>query len=243
MKGRVLGFSDADGTGAISADDGTRFRFVRDDWRGDRPPAAGMAVDFEAADGAAKDIYPVRGSAAASLPNVDLGALATSPGASRVGALFTESLATPLAVVVLLACFMAALTTPLISFSLFGLGSLPGVNGPGMAAEARASGFTTVQTLLVLRYAAPVAALWVIWAAWAGKDTRLPMLVTGGSAIFAAVLVFALKQAAVAAAGEFVGAAVGAMIGIGIGTWLLLLAGAGLVAAGLGIIRNPLAKR
>ena len=159
MKGRVLGFSDADGTGAISADDGTRFRFVRDDWRGDRPPAAGMAVDFEAADGAAKDIYPVRGSAAASLPNVDLGALATSPGASRVGALFTESLATPLAVVVLLACFMAALTTPLISFSLFGLGSLPGVNGPGMAAEARASGFTTVQTLLVLRYAAPVAAL------------------------------------------------------------------------------------
>lgn len=242
MKGKILGYNETDGTGAISADDGTRFRFVRDDWRGDKPPAAGAVVDFEAADGAARDIYPVRGSAAASLPNVDLGALAASPGAGRVRALFTESLATPLAVAVLLACFMAALTTPLVSFSLFGLGSLPGVSGPGMAAEARASGLSTVQSLLALRYAAPVAALWVIWAAWMGKELRLPMLVAGGSAILAAVLVFMLKQAAVATAGEYAGIAVSAMIGIGIGTWLLLLAGGGLIAAGLGIIRNPLAK-
>lgn len=242
MKGKILGFSETDGTGAISADDGTRFRFVRDDWRGDKPPAAGMAVDFEAADGAARDIYPLRGAPVSNLPNVDLGAIAASPGAGKVGALFTQSLATPLAVVVLLACFMAALTTPLVSFSLFGLGSLPGVSGPGMAAEARASGLSTIQTLLILRYAAPVAALWVIWAAWSGKDLRLPMIVAGGAAILAAVLVFALKQAAVAAAGEYAGVAVSAMIGIGIGTWLLLLAGAGLVAAGIGVIRNPLAK-
>ncbi len=85
MKGKILGFNEVDGVGAISADDGTRFRFVRDDWRGEKPPVAGAVVDFEAADGTARDIYPVRGSAA-SLPNVDLGALAASPGAGRVGA-------------------------------------------------------------------------------------------------------------------------------------------------------------
>ena len=31
-------------------------------------------------------------------------------------------------------------------------------------------------------------------------------------------------------------------IHIGLGVWLLLLAGAGLIAAGFGLIRNPLAK-
>jgi hypothetical protein len=31
-------------------------------------------------------------------------------------------------------------------------------------------------------------------------------------------------------------------ISLGIGTWLLLLAGAALIAAGLGKLRNPLAK-
>jgi len=242
MKGKILGFNEADGTGAISAEDGSRHRFTREDWRGDKPPVAGAQVDFETADGAARDIYPLRGSAVSNLPNVDLGAIAASPGAGRVGALFTDSLAAPLSVVVLLACFMSALTTPLVSFSLFGLGDLPGVSGPGMAAEARASGLSTVQTLLVLRFLAPVGALWVIWAAWSGKALRLPMLVAGGAAILAAVLVFALKQTAVSAAGPYAGAAVSAMVGIGIGTWLLLLAGAGLIAAGLGVIRNPLAK-
>jgi len=242
MKGRILGFNEADGTGAITADDGSRHRFTRTDWRGDKSPVAGLQVDFETMDGAARDIYPLRGSAVSGLQNIDLSAIAASPGAGRIGSLLTQSLATPLALVVLAACFMSALSIPMLSVSLFGLGDLPGLGAAAVAPGARGSSLATIQPLLVLRFAAPIAALWVIWAAWAAKDLRVPMLVAGGSGILAVVLVFALKQAAISMAGPYAGAAVSAMISIGIGTWLLLLASAGLIAAGLGIVRNPLAK-
>lgn len=249
MKGKVLGFSETDGTGAIAADDGSRHRFTRDEWRGDRTPAAGMTVDFESEGGAAKDIYPVSGAAMAALSgiNVDLGGLSGSAEGAKIGALFTRSLAVPLALVVLLACFMPALSTPMQSASLLGIDAITAQLN--MVAQAQAAfgggdgGSGGADTLIMLRYLAPITALWLIWAAWAGKPERLPMLVTGAAALLAALVVVGLKSAIVGMAPAMARDAIAATIGLGAGVWLMVIAGVALIAAGLGKLRNPLASK
>ena len=101
---------------------------------------------------------------------------------------------------------------------------------------------STVQALMFLRFAAPIAALWAIWSAWSDKPLKLPMLVTGACALVAAGLSFALRSAVVSMMGVM-GEAAGRMISIGFGAWLLALAGVALILAGVGIIRNPLAGK
>lgn len=61
MKGDILGYSDVDG-GAITGEDGARYRFGKSDWRGADLPVAGGRVDFDVADGRAIDIYPLAGT-------------------------------------------------------------------------------------------------------------------------------------------------------------------------------------
>lgn len=249
MKGKVLGFNEAEGTGAITADDGSRHRFSRVDWRGERPPTAGLAVDFESEGGAAKDVYPVTGAALAALSgiNVDLGGLSSSAEGAKIGAMFTRSLAVPLALVVLLACFMPGLSTPMQSASVLGIDAIAAQLN--MVAQAQAAfgggsgGSGGADTLIMLRYLAPISAIWLIWAAWAGKSERLPMLVTGAAALLAAVVVIGLKSAIVGMAPAIAREAIEATISLGFGVWLLVIAGAALIAAGLGKLRNPLAGK
>lgn len=251
MKGKILGFDAANGTGAIAADDGARYKFAIAEWRGEKPPATGVTVDFEGKAGTATEIYPVTGAAMAALGNInaDLAGLSASPAGARVSALFTQSLATPLAVMVLIACLLTAISSPAESYSLLGLGEAadrvraPSAMASRMMGERGGSGLGAVETMLVLRFAAPLAALWVIWAAWTGKRERLSMLVAGCSAILAAALVFLFKSEAISAMPAFARAQMSNAISIGIGTWLLLLVGAALIAAGLDKIRNPLATR
>lgn len=247
MKGKILGFSEAEGTGAISAEDGSRYRFARAEWRGERPPTTGTVVDFEGADGQAQEIYPVSGAVLAALGNinVDLGEISGSPQADKVKSMFTGSLAAPLAVVVLIACFLPAITSPFDSLSLFGLGdSRTGMGALSRAAamSGRGGGLGTLETLLVLRFGAPLAALWLIWASWSGKALRTATLVAGAAAIVAGLLPILMRSAAIDAVPDFMTRQMSASVGIGMGVWLLLLAGAALLAAGFGIIRNPLAK-
>jgi TM2 domain-containing membrane protein YozV len=62
MRGTVLGFDAAAGTGAIAGDDGRRYAFAGAEWRGGPlMPVAGTAVDFEASDAAALGVYPIPG--------------------------------------------------------------------------------------------------------------------------------------------------------------------------------------
>ncbi|WP_066529506.1 hypothetical protein [Erythrobacter sp. CCH5-A1] len=245
MKGKILGFNQSEGSGAITAEDGSRHRFLTEDWRGEKPPAAGMAVDFESESGTAKDIYPIGGVALDSI-KVDLSGIAASPEGSRVVALFTHSLATPLALGVLLACFMTALSSPVQSATLLGLGQI--VNQLSMASAAGGmmgadtSDMEAMQALLTLRFAAPLAALWLISVAWRGKSERLPLLATGAAAIIAALLVAGLRSAILSMAPDFLREQLAAGIGLGLGVWLLFLLGGALIAAGLGKIRNPLTK-
>jgi hypothetical protein len=245
MKGKILGFNQSEGSGAITAEDGSRHRFLTEDWRGEKPPAAGMAVDFESESGTARDIYPVGGVALDSI-KVDLSDITASPEGTRVVALFTSSLATPLALGVLLACFMTALSSPVQSATLLGLGqivdqlSMASAAGGMMGADT--SGMGTMEALLFLRFAAPLAALWLISAAWRGKSEKLPMLAAGAAAILAALLVVGLRSAILSMAPDFLREQLAAGISLGFGVWLLFLLGGALIAAGLGKVRNPFAK-
>ncbi|MES2445461.1 MAG: hypothetical protein V4574_21755 [Pseudomonadota bacterium] len=65
MRGTILGFDAASGTGAINDLSGGRLRFGADAWRGPGEPIPGRLVDFEVADGEAIDIYPVPGGGGA----------------------------------------------------------------------------------------------------------------------------------------------------------------------------------
>ena len=62
MRGTILGYDAASGTGAITDAAGKRLRFGRDAWRSPGEPVPGRAVDFEVADGEAVDIFLIPGS-------------------------------------------------------------------------------------------------------------------------------------------------------------------------------------
>jgi TM2 domain-containing membrane protein YozV/cold shock CspA family protein len=57
MRGKVLSYTDLEGTGLISGDDGQRYAFTRGDLGGGvRSVVPGTEVDFEVEDGAARNI-------------------------------------------------------------------------------------------------------------------------------------------------------------------------------------------
>ena len=60
MKGKVLGFDPASGTGAINGDDGKRYKFTAADNKSPQPLKPNDSVDFEADGDSAKDIYAVK---------------------------------------------------------------------------------------------------------------------------------------------------------------------------------------
>lgn len=79
MKGKVLGFDPASGTGAINGDDGKRYKFTAVDNKLPAPLKANDTVDFEADGDNAKEIYAVKSGFA--MPT-GLGAGAAADGAA-----------------------------------------------------------------------------------------------------------------------------------------------------------------
>lgn len=58
MKGRILDYSEASGSGIISGDDNNRYSFAASEWKGEQAPVKGQAVDFDVDDhGAAIAVY------------------------------------------------------------------------------------------------------------------------------------------------------------------------------------------
>ena len=57
MRGEILTYSDTDGRGFISGDDGVRYSFQRSDMQQLQPLAAGMRVDFQPDGEAAREIF------------------------------------------------------------------------------------------------------------------------------------------------------------------------------------------
>lgn len=238
MKGKVLGYSAETGSGVIAADDGRRYTFAVADWQAGQPVAAGLSVDFEAYGETARGIYADPGGT-----GIDVAALAASPAVVKAKSLLMGTIAVPIAIVLLLACVMPALTMPQKSVSLFDLPSILSILNPFGALDGDGGGggpSAGFKMLLLLRFAAPILALLLIWRAWRGQALRLVTLATGAAAVLAFLLVMLVKAGITSASGEF-GAAIGQVLGTGIGAWLLLLCGVGLILAGLGRIRSPFA--
>lgn len=304
MKGRILGAATIDAAGAITGEDGQRYRYRLADWRGERAATPGVSVDFEVEAGEAREVYPAVGAGVlggAPMPSVEQ--LSSSPIMAKIKSLFTNTLAFPLAVVVLIAFFLPAMSSPVKSVSQWGLGGVLGsaelsmLDTQGadrrlgqieeqltrykqqMARSGRDSadssyGFGSVgeriddleqqraeirqakgkvgflkavQAALLLRFAALAGAIWLLWVCWSGRSASMPSLVAGAAAVVAGGLPFLFKSALIGVAGgglagEAVAAGMDAMIKIGIGPWLLAAAGIGLIVAGLGLVRNPLAR-
>lgn len=242
MKGKVLGYNAAEGFGAITADDGSRHKFTAADWRGEKSPTAGMTVDFESADGAAKEIYPLGGGALTALGNVNVGGAPSSLKAGQGVEMFKRSLAAPLALAALVACFLSSLAGPAGQYSLIGLGGLKEVFAATSALTGEGDA-GMLNLLFLLRFAAPLAALWLLWTAWRGGSERLALFVGAAGALAAVGVVFLIRELALGDIPSALRGIVGAAFSFGLGFWLLLLTGAGMIAAGVGVIRNPLSNR
>lgn len=83
MKGKVLGFDAASGTGAITGDDGNRYNFTAADNKSPAPLKQNDTVDFEIEGNAAKNIYAVK--TGFSIPNVGAGGASAAGGAAPAG--------------------------------------------------------------------------------------------------------------------------------------------------------------
>ncbi|GGB47207.1 hypothetical protein GCM10011502_20680 [Oceanisphaera marina] len=57
MKGKVLDFNEESRAGVISGDDGNRYAFAINEWKGAALPKAGNKIDFSANGGNAEAIY------------------------------------------------------------------------------------------------------------------------------------------------------------------------------------------
>lgn len=68
MQGQILDYSVQTNSGYVAGDDGNRYLFGGADWRGDRPPANGLRVDFTVEGELAKEVYVVAPAAGTTTP-------------------------------------------------------------------------------------------------------------------------------------------------------------------------------
>jgi len=124
MKGKILGVAAGSAVGVITGEDGNRYRYTESNWKGAREAAVGLQVDFDAADGAAFDVYPALAEGVLGGLGGNLDGLTATPAAGRIKQLLTETLAFPLALLVLLAFYLPAFETPRAQFSssVYGVG-------------------------------------------------------------------------------------------------------------------------
>ena len=178
MKGTVLGL-EGDG-GVISGDDGARYRFSGEQWKGPRSPQPRDEVDFEIADGRAADVFVLKpGGAFAGINTADtLNANIERVRSSAVGERILEIARTrPSAVIAAVVLFSSVFLNYVgigeegvsllnVNFALDELRNGAGVLG--MAIDS--SALTLVLNLAWPLLAVPFLAAWILYLAW--KDTR-----------------------------------------------------------------------
>jgi TM2 domain-containing membrane protein YozV len=87
MRGQVLGVDTRTGDGIVTGEDGRRYAFRPDDWAARGEPAVGMLVDFETHENRALTIFPVPGTAPATVPDDYTPAVERARGDRLVSAL------------------------------------------------------------------------------------------------------------------------------------------------------------
>lgn len=236
MKGKVLGFDPANGTGAINGDDGKRYKFTTADNKSPQPLKPNDSVDFEVDGDNAKDIYAVK--TGFSLPTG--GAAPAAGGAPLAGGDITQQiLARPYviwAAVIILGSLIAGYFNTLGAF-----GQMSGPYGSGLGMSALFIG---------LLFAVPVVAGVLIFFeftnnALTGKFRLITAAVAIGGPILLPVLAGVFAPEAVRMAAEFAsafgaGSGIG-FIGFGISPGMLITVAGGvlIVLTHLGILKLP----
>ncbi|WP_375398220.1 hypothetical protein [uncultured Sphingomonas sp.] len=312
MKGKILGFTAAAGTGVITGENGERFSFAATQWRSDKPIAPGMTVDFDAREGVATEVYPVTGGMAFNAADVT-----ASPAIQKARGLVMTTLAVPLAILLLIATLLPALSSPIQSVSLWGMGGIvkllnanPMLSDDGSYATERLAKITQedaelkadltrrglpmpsaaeiaaapaatmfgdqsfasrfkelgvereklgqqiadarwrnlLASLMIVRFLVPIGACVLLYLAWVAKPLKIPSIATGGIAIVTAAIIYLYRDALIGhsdkdSIGAAISAQMDAVVSVGFGTYLIALIGIGLILAGIGVVRNPLAAK
>jgi hypothetical protein len=171
MNGTVLDYDARDG-GVLRGADGRRYAFAAAEWKSAAPAAAGMTVDFEPEGETAHSLY--------ALPTA-----APPRAAAEPGAFFAGRPGLPLAVLILLACFLPFLRLGPFSANLF--------NVVGVASTAdRYMLHVNMETGLWLfhgLYVVPLLALFLILQEWRGQAGPWLRIGTGLVGLIAPVLI------------------------------------------------------
>ena len=230
MKGKVLGFDPASGTGAISGDDGKRYKFTTADNKSPAPLKANDTVDFEALDDAAKEIYAVKsgfsipsGGAPGAEANIDLAALAANP---TVASLLARPYVLWAAVIILgslIAGYLGALDA---------LSHMSGIMGLGISA-----------VFIALLFAIPVVAGVLIFFEFTGhRMTARFRLITAAVAIAGPILLPLIAGMALGASGDIMGSRMPGVLGlvgfhIDLGVLITIAGGVLIILTNMGIVK------
>jgi hypothetical protein len=149
MNGTILAYDARDG-GVLRGADGRRYAFAAAEWKSAGPPAAGTAVDFEPDGETARSLYalPVR-------PADDAGP----------GAFLGERPGLPLAVLMLIACFLPFLTLGPLSANMFNLVEVASTAGRYASRVNMETGLWLFHGL----YVVPLLALVLLVQEWRGR--------------------------------------------------------------------------
>jgi hypothetical protein len=163
MKGKVLGFDAAAGTGVINGEDGKRYAYTAADNKSPNPTRPNDDVDFVADGANAKDIFVMMAAPVAAAPGIDLSKLAKDPNVKNI-------LAKPYVIWAAIVIFGSLIGGYLAAISA--LGQIGGFYGLGVGAIFHA-----------LLFAIPVLAGVLIYFELTNhKMTQTFRLVTGAAA-------------------------------------------------------------
>lgn len=232
MKGKVLGFDPAAGTGMINGENGSRYAFTASDNKSPNPPRAGDDVDFVADGANAKDIFVVMAAPAAAPASIDLSKLASDPNVKNI-------LAKPYviwAAVIILGSLIAGYFN-----ALGALNSMSGPMGTGLGISA---------IFIMLLFFVPVVAGVLIFFEFTNhKMTAQFRMITAAVAIggpillpiLAGLLAPEMYKQAMEMAAAFGGGGSYGFIGFGISPGMIITVAGGvlIVLTHMGIVKLP----
>lgn len=247
MKGQILGL-DGD-AGAITGEDGERYRFVLAEWKGQRPPRAGDKVDFLVEEGEPRQIYlavgagpnlsaPALGNVGASLAGLGEAAGKVQFDAGKFDYLRTRPQLLLYALIVIGVFFLTFIVVSGNEASALGLSSDLVEAGrrtrsTGMSGE----GFFILLSWLALSLWALVALVgFAILREIGGKRSRASELGVAALCLFNIVLFLGHIVAFENLGGAWSDGLV--PIEFGLGGWLITLCGVGLVLTATGIVKT-----
>lgn len=262
MKGQVLGFDGM--SGAISAEDGSRYNFTAADWKGQSPPKPRDAVDFVPVDGAATEIYVTRGSFAMGAGATGAADLLQGESAAKArGFIATRPQAIIAVVLILASILLNFMSSPgqngSQGVSLFGVGPAMGqmrtamaeasqmtsaLMGSGGSASASPPFSLTLLWLLgYLLWLVPLGAAFLLFREYTNaRNTGLELLVGVGAiaSLLYILLVKSMISSAMHAIGMPFAETAASMVSFGAGAFLIFLCGIGLIATAKGkLSRTP----